>query len=338
METFKFSAVVFTADLRFHWLPEVGDVWFALDFASLRLPKNPVAVDFDHDPKEPIGTALINIEQTEIKAVGELVSATPNDRAASIAASGSAIPYGISPTLDLSAAEYIEVADGATILANGRSYSGPFVLVKNAALLGISVVLYPTDPQTSFTPTTFKKERLFFMASKIELGAESAPKKTAAAAVPAEPEKTVKSAELQSFIETFGLDRGVRFFQEGKSIDGARAEAFEELAKENAQLKAQLVELEAAAKAAEAPAPDPAAEPEHAKTAEGFSKLFDSFCERLDATLAKLSAEAEKVAELRRRGDLVGLSGSVPAGAAELEKSKTYRDAFCDSLKKGEQK
>ena len=59
MEKFKFSAVVFTADVSRHFLPDVGEVDFVLDFASLKIPKNPLVVDFDHDSAAPIvGTAV----------------------------------------------------------------------------------------------------------------------------------------------------------------------------------------------------------------------------------------------------------------------------------------
>lgn len=338
MEKFKFSAVVFTADVSRHFLPDVGEVDFVLDFASLKIPKNPLVVDFDHDSAAPIGSALVKVDSDGLTAVGELVSLAPNDRAASIAASGRDIPFGISPTLDLSAAELVEVAGGSQYVVNGRYYEGPLVVVRNAVLLGISVVLYPTDSGTIFTP--LKKKELVLMAREKMAVEEKAVEKVEKVEKiepigeeSAAPETGVKDKELQNFIDAFGLERGVRYFQEGKTFEEARADAFDELVQENAKLKARIAELEAAAGA-----PEPEKKPEDAveeKTVEErVEEKFSKPLEALDATLAKLDAWTEKIENFRARGDYIGLSASVPAPAPEEEKAKSYRDALREALNK----
>lgn len=148
----------------------------------------------------------------------------------------------------------------------------------------------------------------------------------------AAPETGVKDKELQNFIDAFGLERGVRYFQEGKTFEEARADAFDELVQENAKLKARIAELEAAAGA-----PEPEKKPEDAveeKVEERVEEKFSKPLEALDSTLAKLDAWAEKIENFRARGDWIGLSASVPAPAPEEEKAKSYRDALREALNK----
>ena len=332
MEKYAFNAVVFTADVKRHSVPG-GIADLVIDFASLRVPKNPVVVDYNHDSDEPIGSALIKVDDDGIRAVGELVSTVEGDRAYSVAESAKSIPYGISPTVDLNVAERVAVGVGEEYFVNGRKYIGPLTVFRNAVLTGISA--------TSLT--TFEKEGLTFMAKKDKTTAEAVEKveevvKVDDTTATGEAAVTVKSTELQEFVDAFGAELGVKYFQAGKTIDEARADAYFEIAKENTTLKERIAELEA--KLAEKSAPVDVQKEEakveevekvEEKTEEKTDDTrFSALLETFESKLTKLSEDLERISTFRARGDALGLSGSVPE--AVEEKKRNYRDAFRDAL------
>ena len=162
----------------------------------------------------------------------------------------------------------------------------------------------------------------------------------AAAAETAVPERGVKNRELQDFIDAFGMDRGVRLYQDGKTFDEARAIVFDEIAAENERLKARVAELETALSAkpenveivepvaqsvesATATEP-PKSEPEPAKSADALALALDRF----ETIISKLDESSAALSLLGRRGDAVGLTGS----NAPVPTSKSYRDAFRDAV------
>ena len=65
-----------------HKLPGGDFAEFVFDFDSLRLPKNPVIVDFNHDEDQVIGKARVYLDEDGLKAAGTLVSTRPGDVAA----------------------------------------------------------------------------------------------------------------------------------------------------------------------------------------------------------------------------------------------------------------
>lgn len=340
MEKYAFNAVVFTADVKRHSVPG-GIADLVIDFASLRVPKNPVVVDYNHDSDEPIGSALIKVDDDGIRAVGELVSTVEGDRAYSVAESAKSIPYGISPTVDLNVAERVAVGVGEEYFANGRKYIGPLTVFRNAVLNGISVVLYPTDAATSLT--TFEKEGLTFMAKKDKTTAEAVEKveevvKVDDTTATGEAAVTVKSTELQEFVDAFGAELGVKYYQAGKTIDEARADAYFEIAKENTTLKERIAELEGklAEKAAPVDVQKEEAKVEEVEKVEEKTEektddtRFSALLETFESKLTKLSEDLERISTFRARGDALGLSGSVPE--AVEEKKRNYRDAFRDAL------
>lgn len=331
---YPFKAVVFTSDVSRHSLPDVEYGSFAIDLDTLIVAKNPCVVDYNHDDSDVIGSAKISIENHEIVAVGDLVSARPNDRAASIAATGRDVPYGISPTLDLEAGTRVDVAAGATYYANGREYVGPLYIYQNAALLGISVCPYPTDERTSFTP--LKKGRLTAMSAKFEmdlLDTEPQP------GVDAQPDEVgdagglnethgVKNEELQEYINAFGLERGVQYYQEGLTMDEANQRAYSEIKQENAELKQRLSRFEADGEDDENREPetlndDENAVPEDEETKEDETKLGRCL-KRIEQRLSKFESTLAAEVKARKRGDAIGLSASRTA----LQKPATYKDAF----------
>ena len=361
MEQFPFAAKVYTADVNRANIAGHGVRNFAIDFGTLEIPKNPVPVDFNHDETKPIGTANVRVLPDRIEAVGTLVSTAADDLAASIAANARAIPYGVSPLFDMRGAKRIDVSDGAKYAANGREYIGPVSVFKGARLIGVAVCLHPSDIQTAFTPLKTDERFLIMPTSKEKIAAEpvaaAEPVKnaeTVAAAVETvaiiEPEKAgaessvpergVKNRELQDFIDAFGMDRGVRLYQDGKSFDEARAIVFDEIAAENERLKARVAELETALSAKPEPGEivepvaqsvesatatePPKAEPEPAKSADAIALALDRF----ETIVSKLDESAAALSLLGRRGDAVGLTGS----NAPVPTSKSYRDAFRDAV------
>lgn len=359
MEQFPFAAKVYTADVNRAYIAGHGVLNFAIDFGTLEIPKNPVPVDFNHDETKPIGTANVRVLPDRIEAVGTLVSTAADDLAASIAANARAIPYGVSPLFDMRGAKRIDVTGGAKYAANGREYSGPVSVFKGARLIGVAVCLHPSNIQTAFTPLKTDERFLIMPTSKEKIAVEpvaaAEPVKnaeTVAAAVEtvaiieperagaetAVPERGVKNRELQDFIDAFGMDRGVRLYQDGKTFDEARAIVFDEIAAENERLKARVAELETAlstksetveivepvAQSVESATEPPKAEPEPAKSAETLALALDRF----ETIVSKLDESAAALSLLGRRGDAVGLTGS----AAPVPTTKSYRDAFRDAV------
>ena len=359
MEQFPFAAKVYTADVNRANIAGHGVRNFAIDFGTLEIPKNPVPVDFNHDETKPIGTANVRVLPDQIEAVGTLVSTAADDLAASIAANARAIPYGVSPLFDMRGAKRIDVSDGAKYAANGREYIGPVSVFKGARLIGVAVCLHPSDIQTAFTPLKTDERFLIMPTSKEKFAAEpvaaAEPVKnaeTVAAAVEsvaivepekagaesAVPERGVKNRELQDFIDAFGMDRGVRLYQDGKTFDEARAIVFDEIAAENERLKARVADLETALSAKPEPVEivepvaqsvesatatePPKAEP--AKSADALALTLDRF----ETIVSKLDESAAALSLLGRRGDAVGLTGS----NAPVPTSKSYRDAFRDAV------
>ena len=282
-----------------------------------------------------------------------MVSTAADDLAASIAANARAIPYGVSPLFDMRGAKRIDVSDGAKYAANGREYIGPVSVFKGARLIGVAVCLHPSDIQTAFTPLKTDERFLIMPTSKEKIAAEPVKNaETVAAAVEtvaiiepekagaesAVPERGVKNRELQDFIDAFGMDRGVRLYQDGKSFDEARAIVFDEIAAENERLKARVAELETALSAKPEPVEivEPVAQsvesatateppkPEPAKSADAIALALDRF----ETIVSKLDESAAALSLLGRRGDAVGLTGS----NAPVPTSKSYRDAFRDAV------
>ena len=355
MEQFPFAAKVYTADVNRANIAGHGVRNFAIDFGTLEIPKNPVPVDFNHDETKPIGTANVRVLPDRIEAVGTLVSTAADDLAASIAANARAIPYGVSPLFDMRGAKRIDVSDGAKYAANGREYIGPVSVFKGARLIGVAVCLHPSDIQTAFTPLKTDERFLIMPTSKENFVTEPVKNaETVAAAVEtvaiiepekagaesAVPERGVKNRELQDFIDAFGMDRGVRLYQDGKSFDEARAIVFDEIAAENERLKTRVAELETALSAKPEPVEivepvaqsvesatatePPKSEPEPAKSADALALTLDRF----ETIVSKLDESAAALSLLGRRGDAVGLTGS----NAPVPTSKSYRDAFRDAV------
>lgn len=343
-----FRAVALTANVLRHRVPtpsrrggeEFAD--FVVDLESIRAASN-VVVDYNHSQDEPIGRASISVEGAELIATGELTPFLPDDRACEIAAkSRLGVPFGVSPTFDFVAATRIDVEPGETIAANGRVYSGPLVLYRDAPLLGVSVCPYPTDGATNFE--TLGRDRLTLLTLTLpqeDKMAEDDKKKEPETAPPTEledengsdaPAKTFKNAELQEYVDKFGLELGVQYYQDDVPLADATAEAFQTLRSENDDLRAQLAKLSSDA-------------PDGDKTKEDDKSELEADVapdDEKNSELAKLrraiETQGRTITSLKRdfatylAADSTGVSPS--AESAGPTPPKTYRDAFIAALTK----
>ncbi len=245
MKTYPFEATAFTSEPSSHMMPTSSGgeafVRFVLDLERLVFVKNPCVVDYNHDSNDVIGAASLAVENGALVARGSFCSAVEGDRASQIGEVSGVVPFGISPTLSLDGSTLEEIAEGAQGVANGRIYDGPISIFRDVAVLGISVCPYPTDAGTSVSPLVqsgivkLSQSGVKFMSEEIEKVENP---------VPIDEESTeklgdetgvqdgaleVRDKELQEFIDEFGLEKGVGFFQRGLSIDDARMEDYQEL-------------------------------------------------------------------------------------------------------------
>lgn len=324
---YPFNAVAFTSEVASHYLPNGEYGRFAIDLDSIVIPNNPCIVDYNHDSGEVVGSAFIDVEEHKLVAVGELVSVYENDRASLIAATARDVPYGISPTLDLDFAEVVEVKEGEVYNANGREYVGPLYIYKNAVLLGISVCPYPTDGNTSLT--MLKKGKLIAMSGLTKLNIdEQEPAPKDAENLNDEPPKTVKNEELQAYIDKFGIERGVEYYQNGVPMDEAVEMTLEDVLEENEELRRKLAKFE---NDCADPQKDQVEELENdvEKTPEEEEKTaLSRVLTKLEQRLAKFEKALSQDQKARRRGDNLGLSDSRP-----VPRRMSYQDAFRDSIK-----
>ncbi len=265
MKTYPFEATAFTSDPSSHLMPtpDGGEAHtrFVLDLERLVIPKNPCVVDYNHDAGEVIGSATLSVADGVLLARGVFCSAKDGDRAQEVGEIAGTVPLGISPTLSLDGAEAEIIAEGASGQANGRVYEGPLTIFRDVTILGISVCPYPTDSGTSVSPLVRTKlvglnnvlnnigvvkmndvkMNGVKLNNEIEKPAEPVPIDEDTVEQLSDDQKIgdetgvqdgsqgVRDPELQEFIDEFGIEKGVGFFQKGLSIDDARMEDYREL-------------------------------------------------------------------------------------------------------------
>lgn len=320
MKQFPFEAEAFTSEPSEHEMPTPrGDAFlrFVLDMETVEFPRNPCVVDYDHDTKEPIGGATLAVENGSIIARGTLNSAIDGDRAFQIGVTSDGTPFGISPTLDLTGSTVETIPEGSTGAANGRVYDGPIAIYKNARVLGISVCPIPTDAQTSLT--VLRKEGLVFlkrtgdvkMATELEPGAEPIPtdqnnqETLGDESGVVDGETQVRDKELQTFIDEFGLDKGVGFYQRSLSLDEAKMEDYADLKR----------------LAKTTPLSDCRDDPQDDKKPDDAAQLcatVRSLLSRIDGVIKLAASNARKV----------GAPSSPPAGFIPKTAKPSYADAI----------
>lgn len=331
LPTAPFRAVALTGNVLRHGVRTKSGaretLEFVVDLATVAPTRDPVVVDYNHDAAEVVGAASVRADGFALVAEGELTPFLRDDRAAEIVSKASrGVPYGISPTFDFAAAERIDLAPGETFETNGRRVVGPLVVFRNAPLLGLSVCPYPSDDATEFALLT-KDFALLTKGGEMEKKDKNATELDAVAANAPDGEGTaaatssVKNAELQEYVDRFGLELGVKYFQEGADLEEATASAFQALKEENEKLKTRLAEN------ADAP-----------KSDDGDKKDADApkAGDGDGAELAKLRAALEKTSRelttLRRdfatfaAADRDGVS-TADEGASR-SKTESYREAF----------
>jgi len=341
-----FRAVALTGNVLRHGVPTRDGgretLEFVVDLATVAPTRNPVVVDYNHDPAEIVGAARVRADGFALLADGELTPFLSDDRASEIISKAArGVPYGISPTFDFAAAERVDVAPGETFETNGRRVVGPVVVFRNAPLLGLSVCPYPTDDGTAFallgkdfTLLTKGNEMAEEKNEKTtELKDDAANAPDGEGATGAEP-SSVKNAELQEYVDRFGLELGVKYFQEGADLAEATSNAFQALKEENEKLKSRLANDGGdgdAAKKEDAPKPD-----DDKKDGEKNDGAPKSGSDGDGGELAKLRAALEKTSRelttLRRdfatfaAADRDGVSTADES--ANRSKTESYREAF----------
>ncbi|MBP3557347.1 MAG: hypothetical protein J6K20_06540 [Thermoguttaceae bacterium] len=340
--TAPFRAVALTGNVLRHGVPTRDGgretLEFVVDLATVAPTRTPLVVDYNHDPAEIVGAARVRADGFALLADGELTPFLSDDRASEIISKAArGVPYGISPTFDFAAAERVDVGPGETFEANGRQYVGPVVVFRNAPLLGLSVCPYPTDDGTAFallgkdftllTKGNEMAEEKDEKTTELKDDAANAPDGEGATGTSDAP-SSVKNAELQEYVDRFGLELGVKYFQEGADLAEATSNAFQALKEENEKLKSRLANDGGDG---DAPKPD-----DDKKDGEKNSDAPKSGSDGDGGELAKLRAALEKTSRelttLRRdfatfaAADRDGVSTADES--ASRSKTESYREAF----------
>jgi len=329
MKEYPFKATVFTSEPAFHDMPTPEGtrfVRFVLDLSTVQFPRNPCVVDFNHDSGEPVGRAKLRVDDAAITAEGALVSASDGDRAFQLGETLASVPFGISPTLELDVSKADFYREGEEFTVNGRKLTGECVVYRGARVLGVSICPLPTDNLTSVSP--LKRDGVVTLS---QTGIKALTMNEERKPIPVDEKtveqlgdetgicdgvQTVRDPELQEFIDAFGLEKGVAFFQRGLTLDEAKMEDYEEL-KRLSRLAAE-----------EEPKREDCAEPcEEAKQEEeGAAKLS------LDLRRA-CSALNGLVAALNRVGVAKLGAQSSPRWRGVPEK-KTYADSIREAIRR----
>ncbi len=341
-----FRAVALTGNVLRHGVPTRDGgretLEFVVDLATVEPTRTPLVVDYNHDPAEIVGAARVRADGFALLADGELTPFLSDDRASEIISKAArGVPYGISPTFDFAAAERVDVAPGETFETNGRRVVGPVVVFRNAPLLGLSVCPYPTDDGTAFallgkdftllTKGNEMAEEKNEKTTELKDDAANAPDGEGATGTSDAP-SSVKNAELQEYVDRFGLELGVKYFQEGADLAEATSNAFQALKEENEKLKSRLANDGGdgdASKKDDAPKPDDGGGKKDGDAPKSGSDGDGGELAKLRAALEKTSRE---LTTLRRdfatfaAADRDGVSTADES--ANRSKTESYREAF----------
>ena len=341
-----FRAVALTGNVLRHGVPTRDGgretLEFVVDLATVAPTRTPLVVDYNRDPAEIVGAARVRADGFALLADGELTPFLSDDRASEIISKAArGVPYGISPTFDFAAAERVDVAPGETFETNGRRVVGPVVVFRNAPLLGLSVCPYPTDDGTAFallgkdftllTKGNEMAEEKNEKTTELKDDAANAPDGEGATGTSDAP-SSVKNAELQEYVDRFGLELGVKYFQEGADLAEATSNAFQALKEENEKLKSRLANDGGdgdASKKDDAPKPDDGGGKKDGDAPKSGSDGDGGELAKLRAALEKTSRE---LTTLRRdfatfaAADRDGVSTADES--ANRSKTESYREAF----------
>lgn len=244
-EQLKCRIVILTGDVISRY--DMGR--FVVDLESLVLHKPQFSVDFNHNDEIPLGYCdhLRYEPGYGLIADGYLTSPNSNDKAYEVIQRlRDGFPFEISPTLDFENAEIIELAEGEKAIVNGIEVEGELTIYRKAALRGVGVVLFATDPNTTIIKMnsknlctlSFHGDICMTKKTKKELNDEALVKladedKVEEVVEEPKPEYLVL---LEQMIEEFGLENAITYFRQGLDLDQARIADYEELKKRRNEL------------------------------------------------------------------------------------------------------
>lgn len=227
---------------------------FVVDLESIRLHKNRIEVDYDHDQQIGLGYCE-NIRYEPgigLIADGYLSSPNTNDKAYEVLERlTDGFPYEISPTLDLEpldGAEVYHLEEGEKAIVNGREVEGELDIYRNVGLRGVGIVHFATDPNTycvclknskNLCTLSFNGDICMTRKSKKELNDEALVKladEDKVEEVIVEEPKPEYLVLLEQMIEEFGLDNAITYYRQGLDLDQARIADYEELKKRRKEL------------------------------------------------------------------------------------------------------
>jgi hypothetical protein len=247
------------------------------DFAGMKLAKNRIPIDYNHDAAEVIGYLnKFDASSGDLVTSGALVPYKENDRANEIIfKSRQGVPYEASIFFSSDGLVIEEVPEGRTAPVNGYQFQGPGAIFREWPLRGVAVCPYGYDANTEtklsaqgetvkvkFTTTEQAKENEMG-AENENAEAEAKAKADESAKVQAEAEAKAKAEAEQlaaveakkkeegsRFMASFGEVKGATYFAKGLKFEEAK-EAFhaetlaekEALAKEVTELKAKLAQV-----------------------------------------------------------------------------------------------
>lgn len=274
----KISMLARSSKPIYHW-------WWGKvvhDMAGFVSPQR-VPIDYCHDDTELLGTLdKFTASNAGLMVGGEVVSFSPQDRAAEVlfrgSAEGGALPYQSSIFFTFETLE--EVMPGASVEVNGEQFTGPGIVIRKWSVRGVAVCPYGYDPNTStqfadrlvgeipfsflqpenamsVTNPTSAKPTSPAAAQAAQLSTSQQPAGGTSTAEPAgatelgkvgtpdpEPEDphAKLTAELKRFTDRFGAVNGAKWFTERKSF----ADALElHIAEQEKQLAASKAETAA---------------------------------------------------------------------------------------------
>lgn len=215
------------------------------DFAGMKHAAK-IPVDYAHDDDEAIGYVdQFSTDAAGLRLAGELVAFRADDKAAEVLFKGQAgIPYASS--IDWTGPARIEeVPAGMSAEANGQTFQGPCLIVREWQLAGVAVCMYGADPDAT---SEFKK-RGAVPANVSRFRKEGSMDKESTATAPdvAAIQKQAAAdaaANLKKFTDKFGAEAGVAYFTAGTPWAEALDATVTKQAAEIADLKTKLTAAE----------------------------------------------------------------------------------------------
>lgn len=206
---------------------DVLDHWFfgriVQDLSGMRMSKDRIPVDYNHNPSEIIGYAELQSTDGTL-ALDSYIIPFGDDRGAEVAHKMKAgIPYQASidytPTKP-DEVKFEQIEDGQMTTVNGREFVGPLTVVRQWTLHGVAITPHGADSDTE------SKLRQSLMSQKKEKQTMS--------------EATQKPTEREAFVQfvnRFGKDKAAEYYMQGLSMEQAADKYAQSVEAENVILK-----------------------------------------------------------------------------------------------------